>query len=134
MKNLAEHIDEFATLLDSKSFDGYFFCNSGPQGTLRESLHQHFTEVQHGQNLTRPFYLTTYCFWKPDNHVRCDFKMIYDRDNGFKVNRMEAGYFAIDQINPVRTIELRPKTNDDIPTRAKVNLIVGARKKRDFKL
>ncbi len=134
MKTLIEHIDEFERLMSAKGFDGYFLCNFGCRGTLKESLQQHFSEEPKDQVFTRPFHLTTYSFWKEDKHIKCDFKMIYDRLNGLKVDKLEAGYLVNHELNPVRTIELRPKRNEDIPTRVKVNSMIGPRNKRRFKL
>jgi len=131
---MAKHIDEFEKLMISKGFDGYFLCNIGFRGQLRESLHQYLTEALQGHNSIRPFHLTTYTLWKGDTHIKCDFKMTYDKSIGLKIDKLEAGYVVDPELNPVRTIELRPRTNEDIPTRTKVNSIVGPRKKRHFKL
>lgn len=133
MEPTTEHIEGFEKLMSSKGFDGYFLCNIGHRGSLIESMHQYFEELKE-QAFIKPFHLTTYSFWKEDGNIRCGFKIIYDRNSGFKIDKLEAGYFTNHELSPVRTIELRPKMNDDIPTRTKLNSMVGPRQKTNFRL
>lgn len=129
MKRLAEHIDEFEKLMNQKGFNGHFLCNSGFPGKLGESLHQHLLEALQGETYVRPFYLTTYSHWKDDEqpHVKCDFKMKYDSWMGFQVEKMEVT--RANHFGSIKRIELRPNKNEDIPTREKVNALVGQKKK-----
>ncbi|MBX2956157.1 MAG: hypothetical protein KF846_08370 [Cyclobacteriaceae bacterium] len=115
--------------MKTKGYEGHFLCNSAHPGKLKDSMYGHLLETLQGQTHIPPFYLTTYSHWKDEErpHVRCDFKMKYDSWLGFRVGKMEVtranGYGTI------KRVELKPETNEDIPTREKVNALVGQKKK-----
>lgn len=136
MKNLNKHIDQFQDLMHTKGFDGHFLCNSDFPGKLRESLSRHLQEVLQGEIHVRPFNLTTYSLWKDEEspYVQCDFRVKYDENTGFKVEKMEGMYVTDRSFNPLRTLEIRPTDNQDLPTREKVNSTIGPRKRRRLKL
>lgn len=133
MKQLGLHIDELEKLMNEKGYDGHFLSNSSFPGKLRESLHQHLLEVLQGETYIRQFYLTTYSHWKDEDrpHVKCDFKMKYDSWLGFRVDKMEVT--RANRFGTIKSVELRPDKNEDIPTREKVNALVG-QKMRSLKL
>lgn len=133
MKRLRAHIDELETLMNSKGYDGHFLCNSAHPGKLRDSLYGHLLETLQGQAHVPPFYLTTYSHWKDEDrpYVKCDFKMKYDSWTGFRVERMEVK--RANHFGTIKSFELRPNKNEDVPTREKVNELIG-QKKRSLKL
>ncbi|HRE67718.1 MAG TPA: hypothetical protein PLM56_05650 [Cyclobacteriaceae bacterium] len=129
MKNLGEHIEQFERLMNRKGFDGHFLCNTSFPGKLKESLHQHLLEVLQGETYVRPFYLTTYSHWKDEErpHVKCDFKMKYDSGTGFRIEKMDVT--RANHYGTIKSVEVRPIKNEDIPTRENVNALVGQKKK-----
>lgn len=129
MKQLGLHIDELEKLMDEKGYDGHFLSNSSFPGKLRESLHQHLLEVLQGETYIRPFYLTTYSLWKDEEspYVQCDFRVRYDRSDGFRIDKMEAKY--ANQFGTIRNFETRLMNNADVPARGKVNSQVCPRKR-----
>ncbi len=133
MKRLRAHIDEFETLMKAKGYDGHFHCNSTHPGKLRDSMYTHLLEILQGQTPVPPFYLTTFLHWKDEErpYVKCDFKMKYDSWAGFRVERMEAK--RANRFGTIKNIEFSPNKNEDIPTREKVNALVG-QKTRSLKL
>jgi hypothetical protein len=126
-------MDELETLMNAKGYDGHFLCNSAHPGKMKESLHAHLLETLQGQTHVPPFYLTTYSHWKDEErpHVKCDFKMKYDSWQGFQVEKMEVT--RANHFGTIKSVELRPNSNADIPTREKVNALVG-QKKRSLKI
>lgn len=133
MKRLRAHIDEFETLMKEKGYDGHFHCNNAHPGKLRDSMYAHLLETLQGKTHVPPFYLTTFSHWKDEErpYVKCDFKMKYDSWAGFQVERMEAK--RANRFGTIKNIEFRPNKNEDIPTREKVNALVG-QKTRSLKL
>lgn len=133
MKRLDVHIDELEKLMNEKGYDGHFLCNSAFPCKLRESVHQHLLEVLPGATYVQPFYLTTYSLWKDEEspYVKCDLKVSYDRSEGFRIEKVEAMYASY--LGTIRNFETRLINNMDMPTRQKVNSMVGPRK-RSLKL
>src|SRR5687768_1298005 len=116
MTGIRAQVDELETLINAKGYDGHFLCNSAHPGRLKESLYGHLRTSQREQTVA-PFYLTTYSHWKDEDrpYVRCEFNIEYDPSKGFRVNGME-----VTRANPfgiMKSIELRPSKNDEIPTR-----------------
>ena len=135
MKDLERHIDAFEKLMTTKGFNGHFLCNASFPGKLRESLQQHLLNVLQGTSQIRPFYLSTYSNWTDEQspYVLCDFKVRYDRTNGFIISKVEAQYKRHSSCNPIKSIELRPQDNKDVPTREAVNSAVVPEMKRTLK-
>lgn len=133
MKNLTEHITELDVLMKAKGYEGHFLCNSAHPGKMKESLHAHLRETLHGQTHVPPFYLSTYSHWKDEErpHVKCDFKMNYNSTLGFRIEKMEVT--RANCYGMIKNIELSPNTKEDVPTREKVNALVG-QKKRSLKI
>jgi hypothetical protein len=132
MAGIRAQIGELETLMNAKGYDGHFLCNSAHPGRLKESLYGHLGTSQREQTVA-PFYLTTYSHWKDEDrpYVRCEFNIEYDPSKGFRVNGMEvtrANRFGI-----MKSIELRPSKNDEIPACEEANALVG-QKKRTLKL
>jgi hypothetical protein len=122
------HIDELEKLMKEKGYDGSFLCNSNFPGKLRESLQQHLSEMLQEQNHLPPFYLTTYSHWRDEEnpYVLCDFKVKYDKWNGFRIEKLE-----VKRASPFGTIknyETHLINNEDLPSREKANTLVGQRK------
>jgi hypothetical protein len=130
MKNLDKHIDEFAKLMNEKGFDGYFLCNAGFPGKLKDSLHQHLSEVLRAENKVRPFYLSTYSLWNDEHrpYVQCDIRVNYDQQHGLRIDQVEAKF--ANQYGTIRDFKIPLKANSEMPSREKINSIVGTEKKR----
>lgn len=129
MNKVRTHIDELETLMKANGFDGHFLSNSGHPGKLKDSLYAHLLETLQGQKHVPPFFLTTYSHWKDEErpHVKCDFKMKYDSWLGFKVEKItvtRANHFGV-----MKRVEVTPTNNTAIPTREKVNELVGQKNK-----
>jgi hypothetical protein len=133
MNKVRAHIDELETLMKANGFDGHFLSNSNHPGKLKDSLYAHLLETPQGQKNVPPFFLTTYSHWKDEErpYVKCDFKMKYDSWLGFKVDKItvtRANHFGV-----IKRVEVTPNNNQEIPTREKVNELVG-QKKRSLKI
>lgn len=129
MKQLGLHINELEKLMNEKGYDGHFLCNSSFPGKLRESLYQHLLDVMQGETHIRPFYLTTYSLWKDEEspYVQCDFRVRYDRSDGFRIDKMQAKY--ANHFSTIRNFETRIMNSADLPAREKVNSLVCSRKR-----
>lgn len=132
---MERHIDALEKLMTDKGFNGHFLCNAGFPGKLRESVQQHLLNVLQGETRVHPFYLSTYSLWKDEHspYVLCDFKVRYDRTDGFIISKVEAQYKRHSSCNPIRSIELTPLENKDVPTRELVNSAVVPEMKRTLK-
>lgn len=130
MNRLRAHMDELETLMNAKGYDGHFLCNSGHPGKLKDSLHAHLLETLQEQKNVPPFYLTTYSHWKDEvrPYVMCDFKMKYDSWKGFQVDRMEVK--RANSFGTIKSFQVWPDKNEEIPTREKANELAGQKKRR----
>lgn len=129
MERLRGHIDAFDTLMKAKWYDGYFLSDGGHADKLRESILAHFHETLRHRTHVSPFYLTTYSHWTDEErpYVKCDFKTKYDSSTGFRVESLDVTRANL--YGKIKSVQLRPNKNEDIPTREEANALVGQKKK-----
>ncbi len=128
MTRLSEQIKELETLLKGKGYDRHFLCNSAHPGRLKESLCDHL-QTPEKERTVAPFHLTTYSHWKDEDspYVRCDFKVHYDPSKGFRVNEMQVT--RANQFGILKSMELHPGRNEDIPTSEEASALVGQKRR-----
>ena len=133
MERLRGHIHAFDTLMKAKGHDGYFLSDSGHADKLKDSILAHFYETLRHRIHFSPFYLTTFSHWRDEQrpYVRCEFSTKYDSRTGFRVESMEVTRANL--FGTIKSVSLRPRKNEDIPTREEANTLVG-HKKRSLKL
>ncbi|MBN8650614.1 MAG: hypothetical protein J0L67_04270 [Cytophagales bacterium] len=136
MKQLNTHMEDLHQLLTSKGFNGSFLTNAGFPGTLKESLVKHLQEVLQGTPVITPFFLTTYSRWNGEAqpHVKCDFKVHYNRFSGFRIATLDAQYRTSTELNPIRRLQLQFPDNHELPTRDQVNTQITTKKKNRLRL
>jgi hypothetical protein len=132
MTRLSGQVIELERLLKARGYDRYFLCNSAHPGRLKESLSDYLQTPEKDRTVA-PLRLTTYSHWRDEDspYVRCDFKMHYDPSTGFRVSEMQVT--RANQYGILKSIELRPGGNNDIPSCEEANALMG-QKRRSLKL
>jgi hypothetical protein len=121
---LEDHIKALDELLGDKGYMGYFMSNFGFPGKLQETIRKHFFQSYISNKDVNPINLSTYTRWnnEEDPYVRCDFTVKYDDGKGFSINKMDIHFK--NQYGNIRSAEITPRRDHEIPSSEKANSIV----------
>ena len=121
---LDDHIKAFNQLLNDKGYNGYFMSNFGFPGKLQETIRKHVFESYISNKDLNPIHLSTYTRWsrEEDPYVRCEFSVNYDDSKGFNIQKMDIHFK--NQYGNIRSTEVKPERDHDIPSSEEANSIV----------
>jgi hypothetical protein len=121
MQHLGSHIASLLKLMNERSYDGHFLCNSSHPGKLKDSLTQHLLGALQGSASVPLFFLTTYSLWQDEQspNIQCDFKVRYSHTEGFRVEKMEITNG--NSYGKIKSVTLPFAANTEIPSRQQAN-------------
>ena len=121
---LDDHIKAFGQLLNDKGYNGYFMSNFGFPGKLQETIRKHIFESFISNKDLNPINLSTYTRWsrEEDPYIRCEFTVNYEDSKGFNIQKMDIHFK--NQYGNIRSTELKPERDYDIPSSEEANSIV----------
>ena len=128
---LDDHIEALDKLFKEKGYRGYFMSNFGFPGKLQETIRKHILQCHISNKELNPFHLSTYTKWnnEEDPYVRCDFTVKYDDGKGFTINKMDIHFKS--QYGNIRSAEITPGRDHEIPSREKANAIMDQNSRRN---
>lgn len=127
---LDDHIEALDKLFKDKGYSGYFMSNLGFPGKLQETIRKHILQSYISKKDLNPIYLSTYTRWnnEEDPYVRCDFTVKYDDGKGFSIRKMDIHFR--NQYGNIRSAEITPRRDHEIPNSKKANSIVDRNNQR----
>lgn len=130
MLQLEDHITTLDKFLRDKGYSGYFMSNFGFPGKLQETIRKHFFQSYISNKDINPIHLSTYTRWnnEEDPYVRCDFTVKYDDGKGFSIKKMDIHFR--NQYGNIRSAEITPRRDNEIPSAEKANLVVEQNNRR----
>ena len=121
---LDDHIRALDQLLSDKGYNGYIMSKFGFPGKLRGTIRGHFLQSFNCNRDPNPIHLSTYTGWSNQEkpYVRCDFTIYYDDSKGFNIQKMDIQFK--NQYGSIRSTEVKPERDHDIPSSEEANSIV----------
>lgn len=130
MLQLDDHIEALDKLFKEKGYKGYFMSNFGFPGKLQETIRKHILQCYISNKELNPIHLSTYTKWnnEEDPYVRCDFTVKYDDSKGFSTKKIDI--HLNNQYGNIRSTEIIPRRDHEIPNSEKANSIVDQNNRR----
>jgi hypothetical protein len=127
---LDDHVRALEQLFHDKGYNGYFMSNFGFPGKLQETMRKHIFQSYISNKDLNPIHLSTYTRWSNEEnpYIRCDFTINYEDGKGFTVDKIDIHFK--NQFGNIRSTEITPQRDQDIPSSEEANSIVDQNDRR----